>query len=406
MLERQFGETTALHAELELIAALTHQEQFEEARDRVEAALASNPVAYQAEFYLNASGIYAGLGEFEKSITASRRAIELRPNYVEAHWNLAAILLLVGRLAEGLREFEWRGVDSALNPPRQYRQPQWRGETPDQAGGPLLITSEEWLGDFIQFARYCLPLAAQGHDVLLEVRPELYSLFRDGFHHERVRVIPRIPSLNRIEGDLPFSCYASIISVPARLPSGLDALTEYVPYITAPPERLPVWRKRIGEKLRNLKVGLVWAGNPGHIRDAERSIPPEKLRPLMERDDVDFYAIRKGSWDMSAFPPGSIVDLGEDIGDFADTAAIVDGLDLVISVDTAVVHMAGAMGHPVWVMVTKMPDWRWQLEGETTPWYPAVRLFRQQTRGDWDGVIAAVAAALDAFIAVSLRNNS
>ncbi len=382
-----------LKDELDLTARLINEGQFEEARARIESVLAGNPVAYRAEFHLSASRVYAELGAFDKSIAASRAAIALQPDYAEAHRNLAAISLLTGKIAEGLREFAWRRKDPALDPQRRYTQPEWRGEPPEETG-TLLVISEQWLGDVIQFSRYALPLADAGYDIILEVQPELYPLYRDGFLHKNIRVVPRVSSLEQIADNLPFARFVSLMDVPRYLRSGLDAETNRIPYLKAPSQK--GMAQTLGKEGK-LKVGLVWAGNPGHARDAARSLDPLLLRPLADRPGIELYSIRKGEQDLSAFTPGTIIDLGEQIGDFADTAAIVQNLDLVITVDTSVAHLAGAMGRPVWTMITALPDWRWGLTGEATPWYPSMRLFRQPAKDDWPSVINQVGAALDEF---------
>ena len=186
------------------------------------------------------------------------------------------------------------------------------------------------------------------------------------------------------------------MDVPRFLPGGLGAETERVPYLAASAGLMSSWRS-IDEVKDKRKVGLVWAGNPGHGRDAARSLDAALLCPLLENHDTVFYSIRKGAQDLSALPPGSIIDLGGGIKNFADTAAIVQHLDLVITVDTSVAHLAGAMGKTVWTMITHMPDWRWGLTGEATAWYPSMRLFRQPRPGDWKSVVAAIGRALAAL---------
>jgi len=268
---------------------------------------------------------------------------------------------------------------------RRLTQRRWKGEPLDEAR--ILLYAEQGLGDTLQFVRYVPLVAARNGQVLLEVQPALRRLLSkvDG----AFEVISR-------GADLPeFTWQCPLLSLPLAFATEVSTIPAQVPYITPDPAEVEAWRPRLqGEKRR---IGVAWGGNPEHHRDRLRSIPLAQLAPLLDLPGTTFYSLQVGAGaeQTKQLPPGArLIDLTASLKDFADTAALVAHLDLVISVDSSVAHLAGAMAKPVWVLLNKGPDWRWLLDREDSPWYPTARLFRQATAGDWRDVVGRVEAEL------------
>jgi hypothetical protein len=254
----------------------------------------------------------------------------------------------------------------------------------------MLVYSEQGIGDTIQFVRYAPLLARRGARVILQCQPELKPLFQS---LEGVDCV-----LSTSEALPPFDVQAPLLSLPLALGTTLESIPAQVPYLKADPALAEAWRAKLAPAGRCLKVGLAWAGNPKHRNDRNRSMPLSVLAPLAGVGGVRFYSLQKGdaAGQAKGPPPGmDLVDLTQELNDFADTAAFVANLDLVISVDTAAVHLAGAMAKPVWTLLPFFSDWRWLLDREDSPWYPTMRLFRQRTRGEWGGVVERVVKELD-----------
>ncbi len=350
---------------------------------RQTAANPNDAVAFQ-----NLASLYERLGRYREALASFERAIALDPHRAESHFGKAQLLLLCGDYAEGWKEYEWRWRISALNSPaRRFPQPMWNGENVD---GTVLIHGETGLGDMLQFVRYAPLLASRCAAVAVECPPPLKSLVR--------RVAGVKQAVAQGETLPPFAAHVPLIRFPFIFGTTLDTIPWQGPYVGAGPERVPEWRARVetGGDAR-LKVGLVWAGNPRHLADRQRSITPEALSPLARATGVRFYSLQKGGPAREAGPAPAgmeLVDLTAHIRDFSDTAALVSRLDLVIAVDTAVAHLAGAMGVPVWVLLAYSPEWRNLLERSDNPWYPSMRLFRQERDGDWAGVIDRVVREL------------
>ncbi|HTZ00289.1 MAG TPA: glycosyltransferase family 9 protein, partial [Rhodocyclaceae bacterium] len=323
-----------------------------------------------------------------------QRALAIRPGHVESRINLAFLLLMEGRYAEGWRYHEARCeprvVDERMTsevPDLPF--PRWQGEP--LAGKSLLIWPEQGLGDCIQFVRYAALLKGRGIGQLtLLCDPALAPL---------VATAAGVDSVITSRADVrSHDHWCFPMSLPLHFGTTIESIPAELPYLHAPPERLERWRGRL--PAAGYRVGLVWRGNPGHRNDANRSLPSlATLAPLWSVPGVSFVSLQKGRGEDEArsSPAGrALLPLGQDIGDLADTAAIVAQLDLVITVDTAVAHVAGALGKPCWIMLPRLlVDWRWLLDRDDSPWYPgAVRLFRQLVEGDWGPVVARVAAAL------------
>jgi Flp pilus assembly protein TadD len=319
------------------------------------------------------------LNRLEESIAAFGQALAIKPDYALARYGRAISLLASGNLAEGLREYESR----PRRLPREFPQPRWRGE--DIAGKTLFLHAEQGFGDAIQAVRFVRQIRERGVRVILECRPEQKSLFT--FSNCADLVIAygeEIP---------PFDCFTSLISVAGILGITLETIPNQAPYLAAPRiENLPPGK---------IKIGLVWAGNPHHHDDDARSLQLAEFAPILESPGKTFYSLQMPVPErdrvlLPTFP--NLVNLDGRLKDFLDTAASIAKMDLVIAVDTAVAHLAGALGKPVWLLVQHSPDWRWFRQfTETTPWYPTMRLFRQARRGQWKPVSARVAEELRGF---------
>lgn len=333
-------------------------------------------------------------GEIEEAIDFYRQTIALQPDLAEAHNNLAIALLLTRQFQEGWREHEWRWQCKRFPSPRRFfNKPIWDGNS--LSGGTILIHSEQGLGDAIQYVRYVPVLSRRGARVIFECQGELTRLMRHVVGMEGIEIVPR----QKLDASAlpPFDTHVPLMSLPflTGIPEPTAELP-HPPYITVSDEMRDAWRRRLEGNSR-LKVGLVWAGSPGHAEDNKRSIALRAFEPLL-RSNADFYSLQLGEASKQIWNGSGIINLTSEISDFLDTAAMISQLDLVICVDTAVTHLAGALNKPTWVMIRSVPDFRWQLDREDSPWYPSVRIFRQKKAGEWAPVIYAVADALGSLI--------
>ena len=334
-------------------------------------------------------------GKLREAEDRYRSALRVKSDYPDAHANLSMLLLLEGRFEEGWAEFERRGTVRAWqNRPRDFVQPIWRGE--DIEGRTLLISAEFGFGDTIQFCRY-IPLLAARARVILEVQRPL------------VRLVSGLPGAAQViaYGDPlpPYDYYCPLMSLPRVFGTTLESIPAGIPYLSADPVRVAHWRERLAD-LSGLRVGLAWAGNPNLPRDRQRSIPLDRLADLADVKGVAFVSLQKvdGALQTRSFGPGAILhDWTDELVDFAETAALIENLDLVISVDTSIVHLAGALGRPVWLLNRFDTCWRWLLDRDDSPWYPTLRQFRQPQRDDWSSVLKDVQAQLERRVAESRR---
>lgn len=339
----------------------------------------------RAEYWSNLGLTYQAAGRIQQAALAFSNAIALNPDHVGARWNMSLLLLLMGDYAAGWREYEWRWRRPAT-PLRQCPEARWDGRPLD--GAAILLHAEQGFGDTIQFLRYVPLVAAQGGRVILEVQPELRSLVQglDGVASVHGRGDP-LP---------PFDVECPLMSLPLAFGTLLDRVPGAVPYLRPDPAMAARWGERLGDG-PGPKVGLVWAGNPLFRGDRSRSPGLRALQPLLDLPDIRFFGLQMGAGRRDLPPaggPSGFVDLGPEIHDFADTAAIMANLDLVVSSCTAPAHLAGSLGVPVWVALPFAPDWRWLLERADSPWYPTARLFRQPAPGDWATPFMAMAEAL------------
>lgn len=347
-----------------------------------------------AEAITNLATIAREKGDRSGAIAGYRRAIELEPSYALAHSNLAVALLGEGHWEEGLVEFEWREETAQQmgRPIPRLASRRWAGEP--LAGRRLLLQAEQGYGDCLQFCRYAPLLADQGAEILLRVYPALVPLMRTLAGPKDVFSTDEAPP------DHDF--HLPMMSAPLFCASRPDNLPGNTPYLTAPPDRRAFWRQRLAGEVRP-KVGLVWAGDGrphdpyAQAVDRRRSLPLTSLSPLLQNRDICFVSLQKGAagTQIRALKEElRPLDWMAEIDDFADTAALVSELDLVISVDTAVAHLAGALARPVWILSRFDGCWRWLQDRPDTPWYPTARLFRQMKAGDWDSVAARLARHL------------
>ncbi len=326
----------------------------------------------------NLGALLALLGE-QEGLSRLRALVSEQPHSPQAHWTLSMALLLHGECAQGWREFEWRRrADALRDSERTFAQPEWQGEPLD--GRTILLYADQGFGDTLQFARYVPLVAARGGRVVLEVQPGLKRLLSG---------MPAVASCVARGEPLPdFATHAPLMSLPLML--GGSA----IPQPSAPPVSAASALTPAGPRPAPLRVGLAWAGNPGHQRDKLRSVPAALLEPLAQVDGVEWTSLQRTCSGMP-LPDGlHFYQACAEDGDFADTAELIASLDLVITVDTAIAHLAGTLGKPVWVLLDRTQDWRWGLRCETTPWYPSARLFRQVGGPEWAPVVSHVAREL------------
>ncbi|HSC60132.1 MAG TPA: tetratricopeptide repeat-containing glycosyltransferase family protein [Rhizomicrobium sp.] len=330
--------------------------------------------------------------EIEEGIAAIRRALELDPASASAHFELAEALLLTGQFKEGWEEYEWRfDLPSAppLLPPND--KVLWDGKP--MPNGTLMLIGDQGFGDTIQFCRY-IPMAAERCPRILmaaskEMQPIVMQQKGITEYYDRWEQMPA------------FDAYCSLSGLPKLFGTDLNNIPAPVPYVKADPAKAEHWRKKLDALTPPgyRRMGLVWAGRPTHGNDFNRSTSLRQLAPLMAQPNIAFVSLQKGDGQNqigSYFGTAPLINFGAEIEDFTDTMGILDNLDRLVTVDTGVAHLAGAMGRPVSILVPFAPDWRWLLSRSDTPWYPTIALHRQDRPGDWDSAIAKAIALIRA----------
>lgn len=324
-------------------------------------------------------------GDAAGALEAFERCLALAPGDMSAALGRSLSLLRLGRWAEGFASYRHRWSVSA-RPPRHQSIPPWQGEPP--AGRRILVWDEQGAGDTIMCARLTRPLIEAGAVVVLEMPGALAPLFTDGRHG---RVLVRGEPPPAVDFQVP------LLDLPGLLGLTPQTIPWTGPYLAPDPERVAAWAPHLPRRHGRPRIGFSWAGNPAHPGDRWRTPGLAPLRPLLACQGADWYALQvaSGHAELAATPlPGPVTDLAPRITGWADSAAILSHLDLLITPDSALAHLAGAMGRPVWTLIATDTDWRW-LEGSAkTPWYPSMRLFRQQRCGDWAGLIARLRTAL------------
>ncbi|MDA8349864.1 MAG: tetratricopeptide repeat protein [Pseudomonadota bacterium] len=354
--------------------------------------IALNITPDYADAYYNQGLALYNLSHFESALANYNQAVSINPDYAEAHWNKSLLLLLTGNFSEGWPLYDWRL--KRTNADRDFgafSQPSWRGEF-DIRGKRLLIQSEQGLGDVVQFCRYVPKLQALGADTILEVPESLIPL-----------ISTLQCSINVVAKGAPlpeFDACCPIMSLPYAFNTTLETIPADVPYLFSNESKVREWRHRLGNKDK-LRVGLVWSGSEAHQNDNDRSIRLDCLLPLIIAS-VEWHSLQKlyRAHDIQTLDQHPEIKQHQDLlNDFSDTAALIECLDLVISVDTSVAHVAGAIGKPVWILLHHQPDFRWMLERMDSPWYPTAKLYRKARSEDWQNVINQVLIELRAFIA-------
>ncbi|MHC4105797.1 MAG: tetratricopeptide repeat protein, partial [Planctomycetota bacterium] len=351
-----------------------------------------------AESYCNLGHALKDQAQFDAALSNCQHAIRLKPDFAEAHFNCAMAHLLRGNFIQGWQEYEWRFQKANWKNlyPYRYNGPRWDGS--DCPHKTIFVHDEQGLGDTLQFVRYLPMLKSRCGNIIFETRKSLISLFRclPGIDE----LVPR-PRQAPVAEDWDF--FIPLLSLPGIFGTTLENIPTQVPYLFANTDKVALWKTRLAET--GLKVGLVWAGTN---MDPQRSCHPKWFKPLSDIPGIHLYGLQKGiparQIEVEGLPEGmTMTNFGREFEDFSDTAAVIENLDLVISIDTSVAHLAGAMGKPVWVLLPHIPDWRWFLDREDSPWYPTMRLFRQNTRGNWEEVLKRVARQLQAL--GSIQNN-
>jgi len=414
VLQQHPGDAGALLGEANALLTLRRHKEALAAYDGAIAVSPQSPLAH-----LNRGNTLLALRRPEEALQGFRRALQLHPGYVEAlvnigsvlfadnrfaealqafeealaqdpanaaaHWNLGLCLLLQGRLERGWTEAEWRW--QALGRERlRTGRPQWSGAEP-VAGRRILVHHEQGLGDTVQFCRYVPLLAERGATVLLAVQPALAGL---------VETLPGPFQLVPAGEPLPEHDYeCPLMSLPLAFGTRIDSIPAPLCYLASRPAGVRVWRERLGASGAR-RVGIAWSGNASHVNDHNRSLPLAKLLPIADAG-VQLVSLQKEvrESDAAVLRGAPVQDFSCHLGDFEGTAALIECMDLVVTVDTSIAHVAGALGKAVWVLLPFSSDWRWLLDRTDSPWYPSARLFRQPRPGDWDSVVAAVRAALE-----------
>jgi tetratricopeptide (TPR) repeat protein len=360
--------------------------RFDEALASCDTSLRFRPL--DAKTHMNRGNVFSGLGRMGEAIASYDYALRLKPDYVNAVWNRSLSFLALGDFVRGFAEYEsrWQKPETKN---RSLPEPRWDGSPLD--GKTILLWCEQGMGDMIQFIRYAFELKNRGASVWVECPEPLVSL------------LVKCPAVDRIiaEGTpLPagFDCHAPVMSLPSLCRTSLATVPVHVPYLVADPGEVDRWRNELGATL-GLKIGITWQGNPRHRHDRHRSFSVQRFRHVAQLDGVTVYSLQKGTGieqlQAVGFP---ITDLRGPLdtagGAFCNTAAAIGVLDLVITCDSAVAHLAGALGKPVWMPLSDLSDWRWLREREDSPWYPTMRIFRQPTLGDWATVFERILDAV------------
>ncbi len=342
--------------------------------------------------YYNRALLLQDCSQWPEALASYDKAIAINPAFSEAQYNRALTLLLLGKLQDGWRSFEWRWANAerlGIGKSRDFEQPLWLGKEP-LAGKRLLIHSEQGLGDALQFCRYVTLCSALGATVIMEAQQPLIGLLSS-----LTGVSELIPKGRPLP---PFDYHCPLMSLPLAFQTTLDTIPQPGKYLRSDAEKVSDWRNRLGERKRP-RIGLTWSGNPSNPVDARRSIPLADWIPRLP-SGFDYFRLQTQlrAEDRAALESTDSIfsfdDFDDGALDFAGTAALCECMDLIITVDTSLAHCCGALGRPTWVLLPFLPDWRWLLDRSDSPWYPTMRLFRQQSPGDWKEVLTRVAADL------------
>jgi tetratricopeptide (TPR) repeat protein len=366
--------------------ALDGLNRFEEALASYDRALAVRPD--YAKAFVDQGDSLCELRRFEEALASYDRAIELRPDYAEAHGHEAMWRMLIGDFERGWQKLEWAWIAvRQRNAKRIFWQPQLFGSN-ELKGKTVLVHAEQGFGDIIQFCRYVPLVAERGARVILEVYETLCEL---------MGTLPGVAQIVTAGEPLPdFDMHCPLLSLPLALGAGSATIVSQTPYLRASPQAVTDWNERLGPRGRP-RIGLAWSGRPSHDNDHNRSMKLGSFLPPLAGFDATYVSLLKDvrADDAPVLQGSDVLDFSKELKTYTDTAALIANLDLVISVDTSVAHLAGALAKPLWILLPFTPDWRWLLDRDDSPWYPTARLFRQDETRGWDSVMARVRAALD-----------
>jgi Tfp pilus assembly protein PilF len=370
--------------------ALCKLERFSESINYIEKAIRINP--NNSNYYFNLALTYTAMQEHHKSIVFYEKSIELNPSFPQAHFNLSIAYLTIGNYQKGWKEHEWRTYFiEDTNYTYVFKESSWKGENLN--GQNLYIHSEQGLGDTIQFSRFLKDLKNINGKIIFNTHPELKEL------------ITTVKGYDELEATKTFTIEKGtnnilLLSLPNVLNISLSSIKNEEPYISVPQEYVDKWKNKF-DNISEFKVGVVWEPKSNSSTHKIRTVPLSNFFDLLKIPNVMLFSLQKGDTiqKLSQYPKTDrFVNLDIEINNFADTSAIIENMDLIISIDTSVIHLAGAMGKPTWTLLAKNPDWRWMLDRDDTPWYPTMKLFRQKTKGDWDSVFENVKKELFQYI--------
>lgn len=362
---------------------LRRQGRFQEAIAAQQKAIALQPNLAVA--HNNLGALLRETGEFDQAFAEFERAVQLQPTYAPAHYNFALALLLKGDYQRGWEEYRWRwGIPEFQQRKRNFSQPPWDGQ--QIHGKTVLLHAEQGFGDTLQMVRFVPLVARRGASVILECQPELKALFS------------RIDGVRQViepGATLPhFDFHASLMDLPMILGTRLDSIPSAVPYLTLDPAAVAEWRTLLPPQQQRIRAGIAWTGNI--FPDPQRICPADALRAVAELDGIQLICVQKQPPTQQEQQTLRLFIPPRPLNNFHDSAALIANLDCIISIDTAVAHLAGALGKPTWTLLPFSADWRWLPNRGDSPWYPTMRLIRQRQRGDWTGAISELCAALKA----------
>ncbi len=370
------------NAHLNLGTVLRDAGSYEEALEHLRRAVTLEPGS--AEGHNNLGTVLQALTDYGAAEECYETALRLNPELPDAHFSWATSRLRSGDLAGGFAEYEWRWKCKSFST-RQFAEPRWDGS--HLADKTILLHAEQGLGDTLHFVRYAALVKERGGTVVAEIQPQLLPILTN------IAGVDRLVSAGSPPG--PFDVHCPLMSLPGVLGLSMDQLWTG-PYLSADPNRIEAWGRRLSDE-RGFRVGICWQGNRKHLFDAQRSFALAQLAPLADVADVELVSLQQGADEQIAASSFAVADLGAELdadGAFLDTAAVIKNLDLVITADTAIAHLAGGLGAPVWLALSAHGDWRWFEDSDTSPWYPTMRLFRQPHLGEWTYVFEAMARAL------------
>ena len=372
--------------------AYWHLGDYEQAASSCRKAIELTPEL--AEAHNNLGNVLRDEGRYDEALACYEESLKLVPDGIDAHWNRSLVWLLQGKFEEGWQEYEWRWKLRNFST-RQTDRPLWDGSALE--GRTILLDAEQGLGDTLQFIRYAPLVQARGGKVVAVCQRPL------------MQILSNFPGIDRLvaqgEPVPPFDCYLPLLSLPKVFGTTLESVPASIPYLRPDPYLLEQWGRELAS-FRSFKVGIAWKGSPKNRMDSVRSIPLAAFEPLARVPGVQLISLQKGIGSEQVKEVSDrfdVIDLAQRLdltaGAFMDTAAVMQHLDLVVTCDSSLGHLAGALGAPTWIALTLSPDWRWLLEREDTPWYPSVRLFRKKFVGDWSDVFERMAAALTELVA-------